>query len=120
MNDADQQLARLSGLDRRLVPANRPWSEVTRPKIALQSIRFITPDVALVDAANSQYGSAILVRRVPLLMVMKRETSGWRVASLRVVVDLVKLPGAFPAMWIDFKTAYRPFHVFCRRSVLRE
>ena len=42
-NDADNQLARLSGLDRRLVPANTPWSEVTRPKIALQSIRFITP-----------------------------------------------------------------------------
>jgi hypothetical protein len=41
MNDA-HQLAHLSGLDRRLVPANRPWSE-TRPKIALQSIRFITP-----------------------------------------------------------------------------
>lgn len=91
-SDADNQLARLLGLDRGLVPANTPWSELTRPKIALQSIRFITPDVALVDAANSQYGSTILVRRVPLLMVMKRESSGWRVASLRVMVDLVNLP----------------------------
>jgi len=95
-NDANNQLARLRDLDRRLVPANTPWSEVTRPKIALQSIRFITYDVALVDAANSQYGSMILMRRVPLLMVMKRESSGWRVASLRVIVDLLNLPGALP------------------------
>ena len=50
--DADNQLARLLDLDRGLVPANTPWSELTRPKIALQSTRFITPDVALVDAAK--------------------------------------------------------------------
>lgn len=91
-NDADNQLARLSDLDRRLVPTNTLWSEVTKPKIALQSIRFVTPDVALVDAANIQYGSTILVRRVPLLIVVKREASGWRIASLRVMVDLMNLP----------------------------
>jgi hypothetical protein len=78
-------------LDQKLIPAGTPWSEVTKPRIALHSIRFITSDVALVDAANTQYGSTILVRRVPVLLIMKRETSGWRIASVRVMVDLESL-----------------------------
>jgi hypothetical protein len=91
-DDADNQLNRLSDLDRRLLPSNEPWSEATTPRIVVQSIRFITPDVALVDAANTQYGSMILVRRVPVLLVMRREARGWRIASLRVMVYLMSLP----------------------------
>ena len=89
--DAENQLSRLSELDQKLIPAGTPWSEVTKPRIALHSIRFITSDVALVDAANTQYGSTILVRQVPVLLIMKRETSGWRIASVRVMVDLGSL-----------------------------
>ena len=91
--DAENELDRLSKLDRWLVQASdRPWSEVTTPRMVIQSIRLITPDVALVDAANTQYGSTILVRRVPVLVVMKREGKDWRIASLRVLVDLMGLP----------------------------
>jgi hypothetical protein len=91
--DADNQLDRLSDLDRRMLPSShKPWSEVTIPRVVVQSIRLITKDVALVDAANTQYGSTVLVRRVPLLMVMRREAKGWRIASLRVMVDLLSLP----------------------------
>ena len=89
--DAENQLSGLSELDQRLIPAGTPWSEVTKPRIVLHSIRLFTSDVALVDAANTQYGSTILVRRVPVLLIMKRETSGWRIASLRVMVDLGSL-----------------------------
>jgi hypothetical protein len=46
-----------------------------------------TADVALVDAANTQCGSIVLVRRVPVLLVMRRETGGWRIASLRLLAD---------------------------------
>ena len=91
--DADNELNRLASLDRRLVPSSdRPWSEVTTPRIVVQHIRWITPDVALVDAANTQYGSTILVRRVPMLLVVKKEGKDWRIASLRVLVDLMGLP----------------------------
>lgn len=86
--DAETQLSLLSELNQKLIPRGTPWSEVTKARIALHSIRFITPDVALVDAANTQYGSTILVRRVPVLLIMKRETIGWRIASIRVMVDL--------------------------------
>ena len=89
--DADNRLASLADLDRMLLPANTPWSEVTKPRIMLQSIRFVTPDVALVDAANTQFGSAILVRRVPVLLIVTREAAGWRIASLRVMVNLTDL-----------------------------
>jgi len=90
--DADNELARLSDLDKQLTSHNTPWSEVTKPRIVVRSIRFITADVALVDAVNTQYGSTILVRRIPVLVVMRREATGWRIASFRVMVDVMKLP----------------------------
>ena len=91
--DADNELDRLANLDRRLLqPSDKPWSEVTTPRIVIQSIRFITTEVALVDAANTQYGSTILVRRVPVLLVMKKQAGDWRIASLRILADLMSLP----------------------------
>ncbi|MGA3096435.1 MAG: hypothetical protein ABSF25_08285 [Bryobacteraceae bacterium] len=87
--DADNQLDRLENLNRRLSQASKePWSETTTPKMVIQSIRFITPEVALVDAANTQYGAVIPARRIPVLLVMKKEGAEWRIASLRVMVDL--------------------------------
>lgn len=80
--DADNQLDRL-----RLQPGGEPWTEVTAPRLVVESIRFITADVALVDAANTQYGSLILVRRVPVLLVMRKGATGWRIASLRMLAD---------------------------------
>src|SRR5258707_6218201 len=71
--DADNELDRLSHLSRRLLQAaDKPWSEVTTPRMVIQSIRFVTSEVALVDAANTQYGSTILVRNVPMLIVMQK------------------------------------------------
>jgi len=72
--DADSELDRLLDLDRRLLELSRePWSEITSPRLVIQSIRFPTPDVNLVNAANSHYGSMILARRIPVLFVMKRK-----------------------------------------------
>jgi hypothetical protein len=91
-DDADNQLSRLSDMDRRLLwPGGEPFSEVTAPRLAVQTIRFITADVALVDAAIAQYGSTIVVRRVPVLLVMRKEAKGWRIASLRLMADLTKM-----------------------------
>jgi hypothetical protein len=91
--DAAKDFDRLTHLDRGMLPASdRPWSEVTTPHIVVQSIRLITPDVALVDAANTQYGSTVVVRRAPVLFIMKKETKDWRIAAVRVMADLMSLP----------------------------
>jgi hypothetical protein len=34
----------------------------------------------------------ILARRIPVLFVMKKEGTAWRIASLRVLVDVMSLP----------------------------
>jgi hypothetical protein len=90
-DDADSQLSRLSDLDGLLRRSGKPWSEVTAPRVVTQRIRFITKDVALVDAAVVQYGSTLPVHRVPLLLVMRREARGWRIASLRVLAWLPRI-----------------------------
>lgn len=73
-------------LDRRLHPSDRPWSEATAPRLVAHNIRFVTPDVALVDAAITRYGSTILVQRIPVLLVMTKERD-WRIASLRYLAS---------------------------------
>jgi len=91
--DADSDLDSLTELNARWLQfAREPWSEMTAPHLAIHSIRFVTGDVALVNAASVQYGSNIPVRRIPVLFVMKREGTDWRIASLRVLMDLTNLP----------------------------
>jgi hypothetical protein len=91
--DADSEFDRLALLDRQLLGlSNEPWSEVTAPGVTIRSIRFVTPDVALIDAANTQYGSVILQTRIPVLLVMRREGIDWRIVSLRVLVDPKEIP----------------------------
>ena len=86
---ARSELEYLSAMDRGLLDAaNRPWSEVTVPRIVTKSIHFVTRDVAVVDASNTQYGSVILVRSVPVLFVMKRPGEDWRIDSLRVLAEV--------------------------------
>ena len=92
--NAAGELKRLSEMDRRL--SNGPWSEVTAPKIRCRSVRFITPDVALVDAENTQYGSVILVRRIPVLLVVRKEHGNWRIAALRIFAGQPGCRGSAP------------------------
>jgi hypothetical protein len=62
---------------------NEPFSEVNDPKISVHSIQFITPEVALVDAVNAQYGSQIM-RSLPIMFIMKRQGDAWRIAAYRI------------------------------------
>lgn len=48
------------------------------------TIRFVTPDVAFVDAAGSQYGTLIMKRKIPAVFVLKREDGAWRVSVMRI------------------------------------
>jgi len=86
--DADSEFDKLKQLDRQLLGLSKePLSEVSAPGVIIRSIRFVTPDVALIDAANTQYGSMILQTRIPVLLVLRREGIDWRIVSLRVLVD---------------------------------
>jgi hypothetical protein len=61
-----------------------PMSEVSSVKIVIRSVRFITPEVAMVDCTNTRYGSAIVVQTMPVLLVVKKDGTQWKIASLRV------------------------------------
>jgi len=75
-----------SELTRLLDFNTRPWSEVSRPHFIIQAVRFIGPDVALLDAASTQYGTWIPARRIPLVLMMRREGNVWRIAFVRILV----------------------------------
>ena len=86
-SDADEQTYRLASLDHGMVPgSDRPWSEVSVPRIVIQSLRFVSQDVALVECAKKQYGS-MGVRSLPLLFVFKNTGRGWRVFCIRAMVE---------------------------------
>src|ERR1700684_3163562 len=64
--DVDNELDRLTAADHpRAGGGIERWSETTVPVLLIQSIRFVTADVALVNAVNTQFGSMTLTRRVP-------------------------------------------------------
>ena len=58
------------------------WTEVTAPMIGNESVRFVSSDVALVDATQTRYGSLILKQSVPVTLLLKLEGQEWRVVSL--------------------------------------
>jgi hypothetical protein len=64
--------------------SEEPWSEVTRPYITIRSIHFFTSITALVEADSTQYGSGILKRKEPMLIVLRKYGLQWRIACVLV------------------------------------
>jgi len=66
--------------------SHEPWGEATwslepvRPKFTSGQVRFLTPDIALVDGASDHDG-----KESPLLFVMKKEGDSWKIASIRLL-----------------------------------
>jgi hypothetical protein len=84
--DSRQQIEQIT--DRRREP---PMSELSQPFLVLNAVRFITPDVALVDATSTQYGS-LYARRLPVLLIM-RKSQDWQIAVVRSLPNLMVSPG---------------------------
>jgi hypothetical protein len=83
--DAESDLVQLNASQSAMSDAaKQPWSEAMPPALVIDSIRFVTTDVAIVNAANLQVTST-LARRAPVLFVMKREGTAWRIATLRML-----------------------------------
>lgn len=83
--DAQEQLGGLDDLDDGVFSSSRPWSELTAPFIVIRYIRFVTSDVAIVDGVSTQFGSTLGVRRVAVMILVKKEPGGWRIAWFRVL-----------------------------------
>jgi hypothetical protein len=65
-----------------------PALELTNPRVASRAIRFITPDVALVDGACSYRVDVSNTQTTPLLLVMKKgKEDSWKIASLRLLAQ---------------------------------
>lgn len=73
-----------------MVGTNEPWREMTIPRVVAERIRFLTPDVALVDAVSTIAGAVTLRQRVPLIFVLKREGNDWRISALRAASAVPK------------------------------
>ncbi len=100
LNDRTASRAELytsdSGDSRKLLeqianPPTAPMSERTQPFLVLNAVRFITPEVALVDATSAQYGS-LYTRRIPVLLIL-RKSQAWQIAVVRIVPNVMVLPG---------------------------
>jgi hypothetical protein len=71
--------------DADIAPLDRfAGQEVSPVYFEATAIRLVTPDVAFVDAAASQFGSLILKRTTPAVFVLKREGGAWRISVMRI------------------------------------
>jgi hypothetical protein len=90
--DSTVDFERLVGLHRAsasgpgiMIGTNETWTRLTVPSVVSVSIRFVTPNVALVDGASTVDGAVTLARRVPLLFVLRREAAQWKISAVRVL-----------------------------------
>jgi hypothetical protein len=74
----------ISELDRAYL-APEIWSEVTRPRLDVRSIHWLTEATALVEAGNTQFGSLIMKRSESVLVVFRKYGAGWRIACVLVL-----------------------------------
>jgi hypothetical protein len=63
--------------------ARQTLSEVTVPHLNIRAVRPITADVLEVDAVNVQFGSLTMRRERNVLLILKKEGSGWRVTAIQ-------------------------------------
>jgi hypothetical protein len=89
--DDTAPLVRLVSQNRLRAANAQPLSEVSVPKITAHSVQFITPEVALVDAFNGQYGSN-MVWSVPIFFVLKKQGDDWRIAAYRITPTAPPVP----------------------------
>ena len=69
------------------VGIDETWRVLTVSRVVSGTIRFITPEVAIVDGASVIRGAVTLVETVPLLFVLKKEQAVWRICAVRRIVS---------------------------------
>jgi uncharacterized protein (TIGR02246 family) len=85
-----------AGIENALRQPAEIWTETFSAGIEIGSIRFLSRNVAVVDAVQNQFGSLILKQSVPVTVWLKRSGKNWRIASLQLHSVLNGL-GRYPA-----------------------
>jgi hypothetical protein len=94
----DVTVATASGLT--VVISHEPWGEaqiyppgvfpqplvIVNPRFASGAVRFITPDVAMVEGSYTRRDGDV-VQTTPLLFLMKRDGDVWKIASVRLLAS---------------------------------
>lgn len=62
------------------------WSEATSPRFAIQRLRLLSADIAMVDAESSTLGT-FGKTSTPYLFIMVRKGEVWQIASMRLVTS---------------------------------
>ncbi len=73
----------ISDVDRAYL-SPEPMSEVTRPRLDVRSIHWLTEVTALVEAGNTQFGSLIMKRNESVLVLFRKYGVRWRIACVLV------------------------------------
>jgi hypothetical protein len=63
------------------IPVRSVWCETDCEGFRVRSMKFVTPDVALVDGETT----VGMVSASTWLMILKRDASGWRISSVRAL-----------------------------------
>lgn len=102
LTDDFNDLAELGPLGSQGVPttgtvviSHEPWREATwtpgvtlrPPHFSVRAVRFVTPDVALVDGTKD-----LNATQAPVLFVMKKVGADWRIASVRRIAVIEPRP----------------------------
>ena len=82
--DAESDLDRLQAIQREMRSAVNQTSGVAPPAFVMTEVRFLGPDVAMVNAAEVQLGGGS-PKKIPVLFVLRRNTVGWKIAALRLL-----------------------------------
>ena len=61
------------------------WTETTKPKVTIDTIRFTAPDAAIASVTVAQYGSLIIAKKTPIEFVLRNGAKGWQVVSQRAL-----------------------------------
>lgn len=71
----------------------RPMSEMSPPRLENERVRFVSPDVVIVDAQRVQHGSLVVRSAVPAMLILIRRAGQWRIATMRFGLSICGLPG---------------------------
>jgi hypothetical protein len=82
--DSESDLERLRTIQREMRGAVSRTAGVAPPAFVMTDVRFLGPDVAIVNAAEVQLGGGS-PKKIPVLFVVKRDTGGWKIAVLRLL-----------------------------------
>ena len=61
----------------------RIWSEFSPAILRIRSVQLAGPDMAIVVAAWVRYGSTVVLREAPVVLVVRRDGDAWRITKRR-------------------------------------